>query len=176
MTEKKKKHRREYLNDFKLQDSGEYKFEGEIYCVQTDDWNGLRKNIWFRTGLVCLLVLVSGFLPSAGMINTFYVILPYMAEVIIAALVVWGIYRMTKGTEKIRSYIYEKTYPRFHGQLFVMTILAVMVCIGEVIHLLLEGTGDKLGFTIASIIVQILVFLAAGNLMRYLDRISFTRE
>lgn len=176
MTEKKKKHRREYLNDFKLQDGGEYKFEGEIFTVQTDDWDGLRKNIWFRTALVIVLVLVSGFLPSAGMINTFYVILPYMAEVVTAALFVWGIYKMTKGTEKIRSYIYEKTYPRFHGQLFVITVLSAMVSVGEVIHLLIDGAGDRLVFTIVNILIQVLVFLVSGNLMRFLDAVSFAKE
>ena len=129
----KKKHRYEYLNEFKVNDTGGYEFKGSHYIMEAQ---GNQWKMWlFLVGCVGTVVM-AGFVPCGGMYNSFYVILPYAIEVCLAAYAVYVNARIALAKGKMRDYVYEKTVPRVNPLFTILDICALMSACGEIIHLL----------------------------------------
>lgn len=171
---KKTNKRRAYLNDFKLQDNGEYAYKGYVYVYQ-GDWKQNRKQFWGLCAALAALVIAAGLIPSGGMINTFYVILPFVGELITAALFLYAVYRFTSRDERIRSYIFEKTYDRFNGYFLFLFIFSVMSIAGEIIHLIFTRPLERVGMTLVFIAIQFLVFGITAALNRHVQAMKFVK-
>lgn len=173
-SKKKKNGRRAYLNDFKLQDNGEYIYKGTVYRFK-GDWKQCRKTLWTLCAVLAVLVIAGGLLPSAGMMNAFYVILPYLGEAVTAALLIYAVYKLTKGDGNIREYIYVKTFERFREYFMMLFIFSVMCLIGEILCLIITKNIGKLLFSVIFMILQVFVFGIASALNRHSQAMSFKK-
>ncbi len=171
---KKKKNRRTYLNDFKLQDNGEYIYKGTVYRY-IGEWNRCRRSLWTLCAALAALIIASGLLPSAGMMNEFYVILPYLGEAVTAALLIYAVYKLTKGDGNIREYIYVKTFERFREYFMMIFIFSVMCLTGEVLCLIVTKNMGKLLFSVIFMILQVFVFGIASGLNRQAQAMKFEK-
>lgn len=110
MAEKKKRRRpRSYLDDFKKDASGNYVYRGDVYKYSGGE-KSFRRLGWELiavSAVIAAAVIGAGFSDTPAMLNCFYVIIPYIAEVAFAALSVWAVIRIVYGGEELRSYVYK---------------------------------------------------------------------
>ncbi len=115
MMEKKRRKRGEnsYLNDFHPNLAGEYIYDGTLYACQADAAaiRTAQRRIWAAGALLALLAVAGGCIPAPGMQNHFYVILPYLGELIAALTVGWALVKLGRDWTAVREYVYERTVP-----------------------------------------------------------------
>ena len=101
-----------YLNDFHLNVSGEYVYEGELYALEDKPQHAAKKKkFWVLTALLTAVSVAGGCLPAPGMSNCFYVILPYLGELTCSLLVAWAAVRLGTNWSAVREYVYERSVP-----------------------------------------------------------------
>ena len=170
----KLKHK-EYLNDFKRQENGQYVYEGAFYA-----WNGDRKKSLLRLWLIGLGMMASavagGCIPAAGMDNTFYVIIPFMLEVIFAASVLWALVRLTAAGDPMRGYLYEGTVEKLKPRSWFVLVTAALGVIAVTVFLCLHGFGGKIFWTIIYYLLKGTNIVLAVYLQKSVDSLSFTRD
>ena len=111
MTDKnpeKKKGRKAYLNDFKLQDSGKYAYEGKM-CECTlggAEFHSTMVRLWILFGVMAGVNLLAGFLPHTGINGNYFVVIPYAIELGCIVALGFALVRLQKGGRKLREYIY----------------------------------------------------------------------
>lgn len=171
---KKKNSRRAYLDDFKLQDNGEYAYKGNIY-IYKGDWQKCRKQLWTLCAVLSALVIAAGIIPSGGMMNTFYVILPYVGEFTALVLFLYAVLKLTARDERIREYIYDRTFDRFNAYFLFLFSFSFMTIIGEIIHMIFAGPPERVLFTVLYIAVQVLVFGVTSALNRHVQAMHFEK-
>ena len=81
MAENKRRHRYDYLNNYKQDVSGQYRYTGDHYLWVSDRKASLRK-MWLCSGLQVLLVALGGLMPKAGMEGRFFSLLPFVVAAI----------------------------------------------------------------------------------------------
>ena len=81
--EKKRRGRRAHLNDFYRDVSGNYIYTGTCYvCTAApQERTALLRRLWLLAAVMVVSVVTGGCIPAPGMGGSFYLLLPYMAEV-----------------------------------------------------------------------------------------------
>lgn len=143
MAEKKKKGRRAYLDSFKKKSDGTYVYEGESYIFEGDDLRGEAARIC-RLGAVMLAAIVAaGFVTAPGTGNSFYVLLPYAANLVAGVSVCWGIGRLAAGGSPLRAYVYQATVRQIPGRAVFAAVCAGAAIVGEIVFLCRNGADGK---------------------------------
>lgn len=73
-----KKNRRSYLRDFVKNADGAYVYTGKMWHADPALRRRMLVKLWALQAGMLLSVILPGFVTTAGLQNTFYVILPYM--------------------------------------------------------------------------------------------------
>jgi hypothetical protein len=162
MADKKRKGRRDYLNDFHKTASGEYVYEGNYYYCTADA--GARKRLMVKlcvlSAVSLIAMIASGCFMAPGMDNCVYVILPYGLALVMTVSVVWGVCRLVSGGDPLKEYIYLATVDKLPLRGGVAAALSVLALVGETIYLICKGAGDRLAYAIVYLVLQIVSALA----------------
>lgn len=159
MAEKKYKGRRAYLNDFKKNDEGNYEYRGTMYRF-VGEKETFRKEmfwLWLLFGGMMVTLLITGCLDAPGLMNSFFVILPFSVSFVFGISTGWGLWRLTNGGTLLRAYVYEASaekLPFRSGGVLVCTFAAI---VGEIMYILRNGLGEG--------ILKILLFLLLEGLI-----------
>lgn len=172
-----KKKRKEYLNDFKLNESGKYSYQGNFYCFAGDE--AQRKKAygaqWLFFAALAAASVASGCLSGGGITNTFYVIIPYIGEMSALFALAWNLVKLlTKGGE-IREYVYQSAHPKIPVAAMLMAFFAI---IGGVLSLVFSVTsGFKDGVLNAVLYVALKSVSAAVALVfrNYFNRLEWMK-
>ena len=143
MAEKKKRRgRREHLNDFYLDVGGNYQYAGPIRRYEGDmPWRDAALRVGVLAGAMALSLIAVGLIPAPSMVGmgNFYVVLPYVLELVGVFLSVWAAVRLIAGGEELRNYVYEATVDKFRGRLTMTMIFAISSVIGNAAFLIMKG-------------------------------------
>ena len=133
MAEKKKSSRKEYLDRFVKQEDGSYVYTGPRYVPLNTEWKRVSRMlyVYLAAGAVCLIG--TGMVPSRGMIDAWYVILPFAAAVIMTIVLAVRMIRVTADNGTIHSYTYDRTIAWFSTDAVIIMILNAVSMAGEVI-------------------------------------------
>lgn len=126
--------------------SGGYVYTGPLYSQLPDQkltWRQAMARRWAMGMAIGGLVILCGCVPVQGMVNTAYVILPYAAEVVAAASLVWAVCRIHSGGERLREYVYEAAVCRLPTRAVLTAVFAGVTLAGEAVSLFLDGLGGK---------------------------------
>ena len=163
--EKKLRGRAKRASYFVMTASGEYVYSGPVYAARNHGRlsPGRAQLCRWGMGLACLaLAVADGCLTAPGMSGTFYVLLPYVAGLICAAMLVWAAYRMGRGDEPLREYIYESTAKALPARTVATAICAGLTLIGEAAFLIRNGrAGAGIGPTVFFVLSQIGILVMA---------------
>ena len=158
--EKKRKGRYSYLNDFKLNEQNEYEYRGNVYAV---DLPGEQKKKLLRSVLFLLaecagLILLAGIVPFEGLMNTFYVIIPYITEIGFAGFLISAVGTVYRNDE-LREYVYQKSAGRLgvYGPGLLGTSIVRLAA--SLLYLLINGIGKPLSAAIYFLITLLLIVL-----------------
>lgn len=153
-----KKKKRQYLSDFQQTASGEYVYTGNVFKYSGQ---GSYKKLRLTLGGLCLWMaaaaVICGCIPAAGMKNTFYVILPYLACVLSVATVCWAVVRLLMAGKSVREYILEETVGKLPLRCLFTIVFAAASALAEVIAMIFSDEKGNTGFS--------LLFLALAALI-----------
>ena len=98
--------------------------------------------------------------------NSFYIILPFLGELITAVSTAWAIFKLGSDWNAVREYIYERTVPALPRRALAAAILAFLGILCEGIHLALAGHGGRLFYAVLYFIFKVLSILCALTIRR----------
>lgn len=152
-----------YLNDFHPNLAGEYIYDGALYACQSDPdtQKKSRRRLWGCTTLLLLAALLSGSIPAPGMQNCFYVILPFLGELIAAVSVVWAVVKLGRDWSAVREYVYERTVPALPGRALCAAVFAAAGILCELLYLALSGYGGQLFSALLFVMLKVLSLICA---------------
>lgn len=168
-----KSKKRQYLKDFQQTASGEYIYTGNVFSYAGQKSYG---SVRLSLGILCLwmaaAIVVCGCIPAAGMHNTFYVILAYLACLISIATVCWAVVRLLMAGKSVREYILEETTGKLPLRCLFVVVFAALSLVAELAVMIF---GSEKGTTAASILYLVLMALIAG-LSLWLRRVVISME
>ena len=174
--EKKRRKRGEnsYLNDFHPNLAGEYIYSGTLYACALDETaqRGMRRSL---AAVQLAAVIASGSIPAPGMQNSFYIILPFLGELIAAVSTAWAIFKLGSDWNAVREYVYERTVPALPRRALAAAILAFLGILCECIYLALSGHGGRLFYAVLYLIFKVLSILCALVIRRAMQRTNWSK-
>lgn len=164
----KKKGYRSYLNDFKPSISGEYIYSGNHYGYADDGKELKRFNVQIR--LLAMLIfasaVVGGCIPSAGMDECFYVIIPFIIEVITAAVTGWAVIRLNTAQIPLREYVYNSTVKQLPLRAAFCEIFAAIGFVCAAVYVIINGFDGKLAATVIYFVLKLISMFGCYLLRR----------
>ena len=124
--------------------SGEYVYQGPLYTARSVGRISPERAHRLRWGMgvvIAALWIADGCVPVQGMVNSFYVILPYGIGLICAAMLLWAVLQMGVKGLPLREYIYEAAVKQLPVRTAAVAVSAGLTLIGETVSLLLGGSG-----------------------------------
>lgn len=131
--------KKEYLNQYKKSAGGGYEFTGTYYVYAGENFRAQLLRIAALAVAITVAVIGSGCLSAGGMRNSFYVILPFIAEVSALFALLWSSVKLFSKGERVKEYIYKVTYPRLPRICIALAVCAGVSLICSVIFIILNG-------------------------------------
>ena len=140
--EKKRRGRRDHLNDFSRNVSGEYIYTGQCYVCTggAQARTALLRRLWRMTAGMAAAVVAGGCISAPGVGRCFYVMLPYAAQIGVTGSIVWAMTRWQAREYPMRAYIYQATVRALPGRCLAEAILAAVGLGAETLYLILSGS------------------------------------
>lgn len=178
MKEKKTSNKKAYLRDFKINDAGEYEYKGSVYVL--DETNITLKQVKTKVGIYACIVIacyvLCGFLKADGLINAFYVTLPFVFGFFVDCVLSYKIFTFIFGRYPVRSYEYKKTIDKYDGYLIAVVILAIATILGEAFYLVRNGIHLSLSQTIIFIVCDIVIIIFASACKNFLKQLHWQQK
>ena len=135
---KKKKGGRSYLSDFKMTLSGEYIYTGATYLPE-GDYKKTRLQTTLAGILLVAINLLCGCIPAEPMLNSFYVILPFVVSLAASIRLLWAATRLWLNPLPLREYVLQKTYEKLLPSVTVGLIFSAITVAAFVVFAFIEG-------------------------------------
>lgn len=168
---KKKPGRRAYLDDFHPTARGDYVYTGKMIPWPAPG-RGTRKQVllrlWCWALLGTLAAVLGGCLDGVGMGGRPYVLLPYMAGLILAGCSLWSLIRLTGGGEELRAYVYQATVERLPRLTLAWAILSGVTLAAEVVNGALPGFQGQVPMAAVFAVLEGIALLSAAKFRRIL--------
>lgn len=133
--------RKSYLNDFKMNAEGKYIYTGAVYTLQNHKQAGLKLGL--MTVAAFLSVTGSGFINAAGLNNTFYVIIPYILEIVCLFALCWNTVRLLWARGEFREYVFSPVKNRIPSSALTLAVFAGLGFICSVLFMIFHGFEAK---------------------------------
>ena len=154
---KESKHSK-YLGEFKMAADGKYVYMGKSFTLtDKDDFKKLCA-IWLCT---FASVIGSGFINAAGLNNSFYVIIPYIGEVICIFALSWQVVRLVWNKGVLKEYYYNKFINNVPAASAILCFFSAAGFIASTVFMILHGFEGKAAQCIVYLVLK-LVSAALG--------------
>ena len=159
-----------------LNDNNEYEYTGKTFA----NTNSLeeRKKIKITTLLcqliILALVIYSGFPPFEALSGTYYVILPYLFEVIFLLMQFPSLYTIFTKT-KLREYEYTKSVSRLRPFYFVVGLNAAIGMAGTLVYCFMHGF-QPLSLSLPYLLCKFMTAALCLYLFWFLQRLKYEEE
>jgi hypothetical protein len=158
-----------FADDYKLGADGKYVFTGDLYSLKGDYKKTYLFIFLFGLALSCA-VIGAGLINAAGMNNTFYVILPYMAEVICLFVILWNITRLIYSGDRVKGYVYEPVCQRILRGSVAVAVFALLALTGSVVFTALHSFEGKMLQCILYWLLKVLTAFTGIAFNRYFKK------
>ncbi len=158
-----KRNRRDYLRDFEKRADGSYSYTGQIWHADQVLRRRMLGKLWILQAVMLVSVLLPGFVTKAGLLNTYYVILPYAFWFLSDIILTYTLGAMTFGGNPLRNYIYERSVTQYALRTVLPLAGAALTAAGQIIFLLRGGGGEGGIVCLLCCVVQIAMSVVAGR-------------
>ena len=147
---KKPKGRRAYLNDFLLNERGEYEYQGRLLHFEgtEDEYRRTMRLSIEAVVLMAILIIVPEILPSVPMSRFPVSAVLWLVQLISAGLVVYSVWKMCRGRNPIREYVHKASVKRLPGQTIVCAAASLALAVEQTIYILINGVKENAFFNI----------------------------
>lgn len=177
-TQKKKRGRRAYLDDFQVTVSGEYIYVGDTYAFQGS--KQAHRRLLFQLGGLSLAMVAAtvtaGCIRAPGTLNCGYIVIPYVVSLVSAISLVWALIQLATAGTTLRSYVHHRTVEAFPTRSMLTVICSSISILGELLYVLLNGTEGMAGGMLLFLFCQAAVLTGALLWRRLTDRIVWVRS
>ena len=130
--EREKKKKRAYLDDFEKDLNGNYQYRGAHYRYAGEyPHSRVLALLWLFCGSGAALTVGAGALPGATAHAPVYLLLPYMAALVLALYAVVLLVRLTRGGARVRAYIHEQTAQKLPSLCRATAVLCAAASAGQ---------------------------------------------
>ena len=147
--EKKKSYRKEYLNDFRPDDTGKYSYQGEMKSFSEAE-SAARKKADTAGASALFFILAAGFVTGRDIGGKAYVLIPYLIAIGALGFAVYSAFTLGRKTE-VRSYIAKRAVPRMRGGAAVTMAACALAALGGLVTIVISPGTElilKIGFTL----------------------------
>lgn len=142
MAEKKKRDKKSYLRDFEKKPDGSYVYTGKTWHADEAVRRRILVKLWALQALMLISVFLPGFVTTAGLLNTFYVIIPYVFWFISDLVLAYTLGSMTFGGNPLKDYIYERSVLQYIPRTVFPLAGAVLTALALLVFILRDGSGE----------------------------------
>ena len=175
--DKKQKKKRAYLDDFEKDLNGNYQYRGAHYR-----YAGVRPHgralalLWLLCGGGAVLTVAAGVLPGATARAPIYLLLPYMAALVLALYTVVLLVRFTRGGARLRAYIHEQTAQKLPSLCRLTAVFCGVAAVGQGVAVFANGAQLLLGAHGMFILFEVLSCAAFAAAARLVKAMPWERE
>ena len=91
-----RKNRNSHLSDIKLDDSGDYNYQGDFYALEYDGAHqAFIMRLWPLTIIALLAEIIAGLFPATGASDTWYVILSFGITISLVLVIIYHLFKLT---------------------------------------------------------------------------------
>ena len=139
---KKRRGRRYYLNDFHLVGS-EYVYRGNMYAFDGGQRERRRFLTLITLGSFVSLLTAAGqeVFPPVEMSDSLFTTIPWLLQMIAVCTVIWGVYKLLRGNDPMREYVYEKSVKKLPVRLLISMAASFVTFASEAIYIVIKGFG-----------------------------------
>lgn len=163
MAEQKKRKRNSYLNDFEKRQDGSYIYTGKTWRAEPAVRRRMLVKLWALQGCMLAAALLPGFVTTAGLLNTFYVIIPYVFWLMSDFVLAYTLGNVTFGGNPLRDYVYKRNVVQYRIRTVLPLVGAALTALALLIFLLRGGSGEGELVCFACCGVQIAASFWAGK-------------
>lgn len=142
MAEREKRDKKNYLRDFEEKPDGSYVYTGKTWHADEVLRRRILVKLWALQAVMLFSVFLPGFVTTAGLLNTFYVIIPYVFWLISDFVLAYTLGSMTFGGNPLKDYNYERSVLRYPFCAVLPLACAVMTAVAMLFFLLRGGSGE----------------------------------
>ncbi len=136
-----RKSRKSALEHYQVNAGGEYVYTGKYLKYQNTGKSRKRAllELWGVAAAMTACVITCGCIPAPGMVNTFYVLIPLMAEIVLAVTCLWALGQITAEGDPMKEYVYEDSVKKLPGRFLATAVFAGITILTELLFLILSG-------------------------------------
>lgn len=171
-----RKNRKSALEHYQVNAGGEYVYTGKYlrYQQQEKSRKQALTGLWALCIPMAAAAVACGCIPAPGMVNTFYVLLPLMVEIVLVISCLWSLGQITAGGDPMKEYVYRDSVEKLPGRLVAVMVFAGITTAAELLYLILEGGfGLSVGVVLG---LQVLVFALAMWAKKNISQMKWTEN
>ena len=175
--EREKKKKRAYLDDFERDLNGKYQYRGAHYRYAGEHPHSrVLALLWLFCGGGAALTVGAGALPGATAHAPVYLLLPYMAALVLALYAVVLLVRLTRGGVRLRAYVHEQTAQKLPSFCRVTAVLCAVAAVGQGAAVFAADTQRLMSTCGIFILFELLSCAAFAAAARLLKRMPWEKE
>lgn len=163
MAGQKKRDKRDYLHGFEKSSDGSYVYTGKTWHADPILRRRLLVKLWALQAVMLFAVILPGFVTTAGLLNTFYVIIPYVFWLISDFVLAYTLGSMTFGGNPLKDYIYQRSVMPYTSRTVFPLAGAVLTAFALIVFFMGGGNGQGGMVCIVCCVVQLAASFFAGR-------------
>ena len=165
---KKRQSRRAFLNEFHLNEKGEYVYEGKMigFVEKSVTYRQYLKQTCKTAILIFIFTAAAECLPAVTMSKFGVTMISWLGQIIVACLVLYAIWRIFWGKNPMREYVYKASQEKLPTRALLMSFFSFFTAASETVFILVKGCGGEVLFTILRPIFSLICGLMSVYLYR----------
>lgn len=172
------KNRKAYLKDIRPNLSGEYVYVGAHYRYAGKDlsYGKAIAGIAVPALLSLAAFVAAGFVNAGGMSNTFYVLIPYMAEAIAVFTLLWAVCKLLMNGQRVRDYIFDASFNKLPVRALLSSVFAAVGMVSIIVFVAINGPDGSMGELVLLFAAKILAIVAPLVLRKLVKLVKWEKE
>ena len=167
-TPKKRTGRRAYLNDFKLNERGEYVYRGKMMGYAGVTAYGSYLGILAAAAAAMVLLTVGAeCLPAAALSKFGLTVIPWLGQMAFVFLAAYAVFKILTGKNPMRAYVYKASVGKLDTRLTLAMAFSFFTALEETIYILIQGCEGEVLFTVLRPVCSLLCGCIALFLRRW---------
>jgi len=165
----------QYLNEYKLDENGKYVYRGKYFSIDgnTNEIKSTYIRVWVYFSVIFAAIIGSGCINAAGMNNSFYVIIPYIAEVVLLFAYGLSFFKLFAKGYRVKEYNYSVSFKKLSPASMGIAVTAAISFICSLVFIIINGFDNQIIGCILYLLLKIFVICSAFVNSRYVGSLKW---
>ena len=169
---KKRRSRRAYLNDFHLNEKGEYVYEGKMIGFAGDGASYHKYLAWITTASVLMFVctIAAECLPAVSLSKFGLTVIPWLGQLVTVCLAAYAAWKILWGKNPMREYIYKASAAKLPTRVILAAAFSFLTAAEEIIYIFVKGCEGEVLYTVLRPALSLICGITAYLLHKQLKK------